>query len=120
MEFATSSLLLYHCSYDEKLRAWDVRNPRNPVSVVSLDGGVWRIKQNPNVGNTLALACMHSCFHLVDSNLDKLLHYPEHASLAYGVDWKQKGEGDHPMVVASCSFYDHLVRVWQPTIKSQS
>lgn len=40
------------------------------------------------------------------------VRFDEHESMAYGADWspaRMEGEGD---VVASCSFYDHTVKVW--------
>lgn len=36
--------------------------------------------------------------------------YTEHGSLAYGVDWCHKAIDT---VIASCSFYDHLLRLWK-------
>ena len=105
------SLCISLNSYDEKLRSWDLRSPKRPVSEMSMGGGVWRIKQEPS-GNSssslLALACMHNGFHVVDAvKCESALHYTAHDSLAYGVDWK------NPDVLASCSFYDHSLKVWR-------
>ena len=101
-------LLLSH-SYDEKLRSWDCRSPKRPVSEMSAGGGVWRIKQGAGEGaSLLALACMLGGFRVVDAEKsENVLHYAGHESLAYGVDWKT------PDVLASCSFYDHLLKVWR-------
>jgi diphthamide biosynthesis protein 7 len=41
--------------------------------------------------------------------------FQEHASIAYGVDW-QRGPPSRTKtdsLVASCSFYDHLMHVWR-------
>jgi len=97
-------------SYDEKLRSWDCRSPKRPVSEMAAGGGgVWRIKQGPGgSASLLALACMHGGFRVVDAEKsENVLHYAGHESLAYGVDWKT------PDVLASCSFYDHLLKVWR-------
>ena len=109
-------------SYDEKLRSWDLRSPKRPMSEMSLGGGVWRIKQAPSgrsdSSSLLALACMHNGFHIVDAEKSgRVLHYTGHDSLAYGVDWKTSN------VLASCSFYDHLLKVWRwehPEISASS
>jgi len=95
-------------SYDEVLRSWDTRNIKCPLSEMRMGGGVWRIKQAPSSSSLLALACMHNGFHVVDAaRSESVLHYTEHESLAYGVDWKT------PDVLASCSFYDHLLNIWR-------
>ncbi len=98
----------YTDSYDEMLRCWDTRNPKRPLYSAAMGGGVWRIKQK---GNLLALACMNAGFHLVGDDIDgeKKVSYEEHDSLAYGVDWKLGSS-----TIASCSFYDHLLRIWRP------
>lgn len=59
----------------------------------------------------LATATMHSGFQILDRDFEVILEYKEHDSLAYGVDFMhqplRQGFG-----VASCSFYDHLLTVW--------
>ncbi|KAG9449839.1 hypothetical protein H6P81_009804 [Aristolochia fimbriata] len=100
-------------SYDEQLRIWDVRSPNKPINEnsISLGGGVWRIKHHPFMPNVVLAACMHNGFVVVDvssGNIGVLETYKKHESLAYGADW-QRGE-----LVATCSFYDKLVRIWKP------
>ena len=76
-----------------------------------MSGGVWRIKKSDNL---LALACMNSGFYLVEAETGaKRVSYEEHGSLAYGVDWKRRMGKDSPVLLASCSFYDHLLNVWE-------
>lgn len=38
--------------------------------------------------------------------------FDEHESLAYGVDWCGITSAQGEDVVASCSFYDHSLKVW--------
>lgn len=103
-------------SYDEHLRIFDARQPREPLSETHLGGGVWRVKWHPRDPRQAVAACMHNGFHVVefedieaDSAGTSVAHYTGHESLAYGVDWCL---GD-PSIVASCSFYDHLCHVWR-------
>ncbi|KAL8037321.1 hypothetical protein ABFX02_11G031400 [Erythranthe guttata] len=102
-------------SYDECLRIWDVRNISMPVceSSISLGGGVWRIKHHPIKSGLVLSACMHNGFAVVKfegGEIRVVERYNKHGSLAYGADW-QRGES---RAVATCSFYDRLVRVWKP------
>jgi diphthamide biosynthesis protein 7 len=86
---------------------------RKPSRSIDLGGGVWRIRQHPVRQHLLATACMGNGFHVVDSRSHEVLaHYSEHASLAYGVDWKAGDAEDKDLLVASCSFYDHLLTLW--------
>ncbi|KAI3430181.1 WD_REPEATS_REGION domain-containing protein [Psidium guajava] len=109
-------------SYDEHIRVWDIRSISKPVnqSSVCLGGGVWRIKQHPHVPGLVLAACMHNGFALVDLRGEEIKiveTYNRHSSLAYGVDWQKGGsiEGRREnMVIATCSFYDRLLRIWTP------
>ncbi|XP_057440994.1 uncharacterized protein LOC130732986 [Lotus japonicus] len=110
-------------SYDEFLRVWDVRSILKPINEISisLGGGVWRVKHHPFVPGLVLAACMHNGFAIVSIKGDKaevLETYKKHDSLAYGADW-HKGEasqigGRTKPLVATCSFYDKLVRLWRP------
>lgn len=112
---------LYTGSYDEYLRVWDMRSMAKPVNETSicLGGGVWRIKHHPYVPGTVLAACMHNGFSIVKIDGEKaevIETYNKHESLAYGVDW-QRGESFREgkrCVVATCSFYDRLLRIWRP------
>lgn len=110
-------------SYDENLRVWDVRSISKPVNETSvcLGGGVWRIKYHPSAKGLVLAACMHNGFSIVDMNreIPKVFEtYTKHDSLAYGADWqRQRSEPEGKRVnnvVATCSFYDRLLRVWIP------
>ncbi|MCL7038685.1 hypothetical protein MKW94_001899 [Papaver nudicaule] len=110
-------------SYDEHLRIWDVRSISKPVneSSICLGGGVWRLKQHPSIPSLVLAACMHNGFAVVRVEGEKaevLETYSNHKSLAYGADWQRgklsKKDGIERPVVATCSFYDRLVRVWLP------
>lgn len=113
-----------HCvavgSYDETVRLLDLRGTGRTQTLCELNvgGGVWRIKWHPCDATRLAVAAMHAGFatlRVVDEQkleLQTAWNEP-HASLAYGVDWRHKEEGEDTAsdVVTSCSFYDHLLTV---------
>lgn len=111
-------------SYDEFLRVWDLRSISKPVNEtsISLGGGVWRVKHHPFIPGLVLAACMHNGFAIVSIKSDKaevLETYKKHDSLAYGADWQKGEEANHTggrtkPLVATCSFYDKLVRVWRP------
>lgn len=109
--------------YDEHLRVWDVRSISKPVNETSicLGGGVWRIKPHPILPGIVLAACMHNGFAVVKiegDNTEVIETYSKHDSLAYGADWQkcesnQEGK-NKSSVVATCSFYDRLLRIWMP------
>lgn len=110
-------------SYDEHLRLWDIRSISRPIneSSICLGGGVWRIKHHPSIPGLVLTACMHNGFAVVKTNGEKaeiIETYEKHGSLAYGADWQSgelyAGEKRKNAVVATCSFYDRLLRVWIP------
>jgi diphthamide biosynthesis protein 7 len=103
---------LWTGSYDETVRLWDVRNMRGEVGSVGVGGGVWRIKQR---GTRLLVGAMHNGFKVIEGQ-DIVEEYDEHESLAYGADWVKGMEIEVDNVahdvIATCSFYDHLLKVW--------
>ncbi|KAH7550481.1 hypothetical protein ACOSP7_024176 [Xanthoceras sorbifolium] len=110
-------------SYDEYLRVWDVRSISKPVNETSicLGGGVWRIKHHPSVPGIVLAACMHNGFAVVKIEGEKAEvteTYTKHGSLAYGADWQRGGVPPESKrknsLVATCSFYDQLLRIWMP------
>ena len=110
-------------SYDEHVRLWDRRTWRRPLAELRAPGGVWRARWHPHAADVAVLACMHGGVCTVRYSaaapaafaLDA--HFTGHGSMAYGVDWQPVDAGVAPAdtVVASCSFYDRLVRVWRPS-----
>ncbi|GLT77524.1 hypothetical protein SLA2020_490970 [Shorea laevis] len=108
-------------SYDEYLRVWDVRSISKPVNETCLGGGVWRIKHHPFVSGLVLAACMHNGFGIVriEGGEAKVSEtYNKHGSLAYGADWQREklsaaGKTKNT-TVATCSFYDRLLRIWLP------
>ena len=114
--------ILYSGSYDENLHKWDTRSIKNPLQSLNMGGGVWRIRQtsyNDELLNTriIAAACMHAGFKLLDKNDMKILTEYEHESLAYGIDFKSSKVSD-TITMASCSFYDHILNIWNVRIDS--
>lgn len=123
-------------SYDEHLRLFDARNIKQPLRKIHVGGGIWRTKWHPSANrkSEVLLACMHGGFNIVDvgeeltaggasqnwsfgleeENCAITTRFDKHESIAYGVDWSMQqiealGERS---VVASCSFYDHLLHMW--------
>ncbi|KAG0461593.1 hypothetical protein HPP92_021890 [Vanilla planifolia] len=104
-------------SYDEFLRCWDLRSTATPVLEKSLrlGGGVWRLRHHPCIGGLVLASCMHNGFAIVKidgGGIRTVETYDRHESLAYGADWQRGGQGSS--LVASCSFYDRLLRIWKP------
>jgi hypothetical protein len=121
-------------SYDEKARLWDARRPRCPLAEVDVGGGAWRLQWRPAVeasgggdrdgGDLILAACMYNGFAVLratvlDGGEDWGLEAAErlaepHESIAYGCDWWRGGGGGAGAVVATASFYDRRLCLWQP------
>lgn len=98
-------------SYDEHLRVFDTRSWRQPVTVLQLYGGIWRIKASKCDRNLLLCACMYKNFSLCRINnerdkLDLVGELTEHKSICYGADWSPNRLCDGGQVMITCSFYD--------------
>ncbi|KAL2459467.1 Transducin/WD40 repeat-like superfamily protein [Forsythia ovata] len=121
------NIVLTGC-YDEHLRIWDVRSISYPISETSirLGGGVWRIKHHPSIPGLILTACMHNGFAVVKikgGRAEVNETYKKHDSLAYGADW-QRGDSyvagrRKSKAIATCSFYDRLLRVWIPEVNME-
>lgn len=123
---ATREFLLSSGSYDEILRLWDTRNFKRPVSQANLRGGIWRLKWDPFAHRYLLAACMYGGFQVIDCENSEtpsvIGEYNEHESIAYGCDWcylNREQTADEVIVteardlllVATCSFYDHALKL---------
>lgn len=121
-------------SYDNTVRIFDSRKMSVPLTEVDVGGGAWRVKWHPSVSNKedLLVACMHDGFKVVRCALEGeglevtvsgspsvSSRFNAHASLAYGVDWQHRSSQDRgtASIVASCSFYDHMLCLWSPQAK---
>lgn len=108
-------------SYDEKLRLFDARNPRRPVSETPVGGGIWRTKWHPTLASKLLLGCMHGGFAIlncpgmdsddsIEEPMEMITHFDQHKSIAYGCDW-ERAQPDSRLIY-SCSFYDAMMHIW--------
>lgn len=107
--------LLASGCYDEQLRVWDTRAPQQPLATVACGGGTWRVQWHPHRADRMLVACMQAGVRVLDvadvSAPATLAHYTDHQSLAYGIDWCP--DTGATAVVASCSFYDRALHIWQ-------
>lgn len=108
-------------SYDSHIRLFDRRKPLTPLYDHTAAGGIWRLKWHATDSGRILAAAMHGGFEVVDFNAlgsqDPIssqlkARFEGHDSLAYGVDWSGGTTLKGKDLVASCSFYDHLVHVW--------
>ncbi|KAI0308197.1 WD-40 repeat-containing protein [Multifurca ochricompacta] len=119
-------------SYDSTVRLFDVRKPLTPLTQAEVGGGAWRVKWHPSPSRVydLLVAAMHDGFKIVSFHMEHELmapsnkagesweiqkRYDEHKSLAYGVDWSYQLRQSQPgqTLIASASFYDHALHLWQ-------
>ncbi|KAG9291872.1 hypothetical protein G9A89_012157 [Geosiphon pyriformis] len=114
-------------SYDEHILIWDTRFMKQPLADHQVGGGVWRLKWHPTQPHLLLAGCMYNGAHLLNINahndrfkdgplsLTRICSFMEHQSIVYGVDWSYSQ--DHidrgKPLIASCSFYDHVVHLWR-------
>ncbi|XP_031778013.1 diphthine methyltransferase [Nasonia vitripennis] len=102
-------------SYDEIVRTWDTRQLRRPLGELSLGGGVWRLKWDPREARLLLAAGMYNGFFVVDCDIEQspklVAEYKEHKSIAYGCDWSFAKRDDKELLLATCSFYDHALKL---------
>ncbi|PWN89581.1 WD40 repeat-like protein [Acaromyces ingoldii] len=106
-------------SYDGHLRLFDARKPLRPLSSTNVGGGVWRAKWHPTDSESLLVGCMHDGFKILklpndpaSGDMDVMVRFDEHQSLAYGCDW-DRSLSEPCSHVYSCSFYDSRLHIWE-------
>lgn len=99
---------------------------------VGIGGGAWRVKWHPSPErkDDLLVACMHNGCRVVRFNEVEQQElnvrafedevstlFTDHKSMAYGADWSWAGaqteKGTQDSLIASCSFYDNSLHLWQ-------
>lgn len=113
-------------SYADTVYLFDTRKPTSPLDEVAVGGGVWRVKWHPSAErkDDLLVACMHVGCKVINFE-ERLLtrdhsittSFTKHTSMAYGADWsyasRVAAKGSQDSLIASCSFYDHILHLWQ-------
>lgn len=64
----------------------------------------------------LLCACMHTGAHVVNStSLVSEFYYDKHDAdqLVYGCDWRPTSSKENADTIATCSFYNHSLRLWE-------
>uniref|UniRef100_A0A1I8FTV5 methylated diphthine methylhydrolase n=2 Tax=Macrostomum lignano TaxID=282301 RepID=A0A1I8FTV5_9PLAT len=116
VEHPTVPYLFLSGSYDESVRVWDTRALGRPVHSLSVGGGVWRLKWSACCQRLLCAAMYNGFKVLAFSSATGLQLLEEfnspHSSIAYGADWVGSFSESDRQLVATCSFYDHLLCLW--------
>ena len=127
------STSLFSGSYDGLVRVWDCRKLNAPIDDLDTGGGVWRTKwhleKDPEVEQErefLILSCMHTGSHIVgarreDFKLASVAQFPQAADLgndhlAYGIAILDHERKDTTRMLASCSFYENSVSLWDASL----
>lgn len=113
---------LWTGSYDDHLRVLDLRITEQSTDLIpglvprvlqkeNLGGGVWRLIPSP-VDQRVLACCMYDGARIINGGESFLVEgyfKGDHESMCYGGDWASDGS-----YVATCSFYDNVVQVWEP------
>lgn len=108
-------------TYDSLVRIYDTRSPQRPLQTHTVSGGAWRLAFHPSPArkDQLLVAAMHGgaeIFHLNNTDTEseaKRTKFEGHESMCYGAQWVTSDRGEGQDVVASCSFYDQKLCLWQ-------
>lgn len=118
---------LWTGSYDDKLRILDLRViDKDAPSLIpgyipkviheeNLGGGVWRLIPSPNSNDDRVMSCcMYDGARIIDVDGEEKFQVVkrfkgQHESMCYGADWAANDN-----FIVSCSFYDHVVHLWEP------
>ena len=120
-------------SYDGSVRVWDCRNLKRPTGSLDTGGGVWRTKwhiegdsRREEKEDYLVLACMHAGSHIISvknggGDLDSVWQFPKaedlrEQHLAYGIAMLDHEGSDKKRMLASCSFYENSVDLWEASL----
>ncbi|KAL3095888.1 hypothetical protein niasHS_005647 [Heterodera schachtii] len=122
----TAPNLLLSGSYDDHLRAFDLRQFNRPLSEIKLNGGVWSVERLSD--DLLLVACMYGGFPLLDASFFSFfislisfslihshsVHGPNllYAATSVGpsVDFCADGSANST-TIASCTFNDAMLRL---------
>jgi WD40 repeat protein len=109
-------------SYDEHVCLWDKRHMQRPMVHHRIpNAGIWRIRWHPQQTSIMVLACMYEGIQVLEvptaissvtGLMNHIAHYREHHSIAYGVDW-HPASTSLQSILATCSFYDHMLHLWK-------
>lgn len=114
-------------SYDAHLRLFDTRSPARPLLELELPGGIWRTRWHPSPARRgdILNACMHGGFAVARLSggdggamtdggaLEGEVTHTFPGTLGYGADWCRLPPAEDGSLVATCSFYDHVMNVWR-------
>ena len=108
-----------------------VPGPRRALATVGVGGGVWRLCWHPQAPGLLAAAVMHGGVRVLcvepgaegepggALGMSVVEEFTEHGSMAYGLSWCAPFPGDDgASALASASFYDCRLNVWQPRARA--
>lgn len=91
---------------------------KRTVASAITGGGVWRLRRQPISEDLVLAACMYNGFLVLNSELQDVIFYKEHNSIAYGADWSHINSTEQfpsllleGALLATCSFYDHKLCV---------
>lgn len=87
-----------------------------PLLELEMPGGIWRTRWNPYMRTEILNACTHGGFAVArvgpSVGFGQIMRtFP--GTLGYGADWCRLPATDDGSIVATCSFYDHVMNVWR-------